>query len=288
MWLRPSNLKSGERIPDLSDVTIVIITNASPGSLAFEAAKSVAVRFPGLLILTAQKISVLEEVREAILSQTPNANIRLLDFDLASQDSVRKAALSLTESGDRFNILVHSAGVMASPYGVTTEGIKSQFGINHIGKFYDFVGPFLFTNLIIPILNAGASIVNVTSQYNMWQAYAQSKAANILFSAALARKSAHKDVRSFSVHPGSIVTNLGRHLTQEDYDMLFTMSGIHMEYKTAQQGAANMTIAAFDPFIKGKSSVNPISEKFDYAFGVANEERLWELSEQLVNQKFSY
>ncbi|KAL4862265.1 hypothetical protein BDV12DRAFT_203215 [Aspergillus spectabilis] len=274
----------------------VIITGASPGSLAFEAAKAIAAREPGLLILTARKLSLLQEAKAAILLQTPNADIRLLDFDLASHDAIRKAAASLTYSGDKFDVVINSAGVMASPYAVTSEGIESQFGINHVGKF---------------VANPSRNIVNVTSrgyqlgpiqwddigfehtEYNKWQAYAQSKAANILFSSALARKLAHRDVRSFSVHPGTIFTNIGRHLTQEDYDML---SGIPMEYKTPQQGAANMTIAAFDPSIQAHNGghfdddnkIKPIPEEFAYATGIENEERLWELSEKLVDQKFSY
>jgi NAD(P)-dependent dehydrogenase (short-subunit alcohol dehydrogenase family) len=58
-----------------------------------------------------------------------------LDFDLASHDAIRKAAASLTDSGDKFDVVINSAGVMASPYAVTAEGIESQFGINHVGEF---------------------------------------------------------------------------------------------------------------------------------------------------------
>ncbi|KAL4887227.1 hypothetical protein BJY04DRAFT_212272 [Aspergillus karnatakaensis] len=300
----------------------VIITGTSPGSLACEAAKAIAGRHPGLLVLTARKLSLLEETKAAILLQSPDVKIKLLEFDLSSQESVRNAATSLTNEENKFDVLINSAGIMASPYAQTSEGIESQFGINHIG-------PFLFTNLLIPVLDDGATIVNVTSrgyqmgpiqwddlnfehtEYNKWQAYAQSKAANILFSASLARKLQHKAITSFSVHPGSIFTNLGRHLTQEDYDML---SGIPMQYKNPQQGAANMVIAAFDPSIRGgpflrvqdtlprltellahngghiddDCQVKPIPEAFAYAIGIDNEDRLWELSEKLVKQKFSY
>jgi NAD(P)-dependent dehydrogenase (short-subunit alcohol dehydrogenase family) len=36
----------------------------------------------------------------------------------------------------------------------------------------------------------------------MWGAYAQSKTANVLFSAALAEKLKSKGIQSYSVHPG--------------------------------------------------------------------------------------
>ncbi|CEL03627.1 hypothetical protein ASPCAL04779 [Aspergillus calidoustus] len=282
----------------------VVITGASPGSLAFEAAKSIAGRKPGLLVLTARSEALLQQTRDAILTETADINIKLVAYDLSKQETIRKAVSQVKALNVKFDVLINSAGVMAPPYALTEEGIESQFGINHIG-------PFFFTNLLIPQLNESATIVNVTSRgyqlgniqwddlsfkatpYNKWHAYAQSKAANILFSNALARVLADRHITSYSVHPGTIFTNLARHLTQEDYDML---AGIPMEYKTAQQGAANMVIAAFDPSIKDRSGahidddnqIKPIPEQFGYSTGVENEERLWALSEELVKEKFVY
>ncbi|KAL3441961.1 hypothetical protein BJX65DRAFT_287709 [Aspergillus insuetus] len=282
----------------------VIITGASPGSLAFEAAKAIATKQPGLLVLTARGESLLQQTKDAILTDVADVDIKLVPYDLAKHETIRKAVTVIKGFHVKFDVIINSAGVMAPPYALTEEGIESQFGINHIG-------PFLFTNLLIPQLNDGATIVNVTSRgyqlgniqwddisfkstlYNKWHAYAQSKAANILFSSTLARRLAGRNITSFSVHPGTIFTNLARHLTQEDYDML---AGIPVEYKTAQQGAANMVIAAFDPSIKDRSGahidddnqIKAIPEQFGYASGIENEERLWTLSEELVKEKFAY
>ncbi|KAL2815092.1 hypothetical protein BJX63DRAFT_442108 [Aspergillus granulosus] len=282
----------------------VIITGTSPKSLAFEAAKAIAAQEPGLLVLTARSESLLQETKSAILTEVADANIELVDFDLSKQDTIRDAASKLNAFDVKFDVIINSAGVMAPPYELTAEGIESQFGINHIGHF-------LFTNLLISKLNHGATIVNVSSRgyqlgniqwddisfektpYNKWHAYAQSKAANILFSSALARRLTDKQITAFSVHPGTIYTNLGRHLTQEDHDML---AGIPMEFKTPPQGAANMVLAAFNPSIKDRSGahidddnqVKPIPEQFAYAVGVENEDRLWALSEELVKEKFAY
>ncbi|KAL3462054.1 hypothetical protein BJX64DRAFT_288796 [Aspergillus heterothallicus] len=282
----------------------VIITGTSPKSLAFEAAKAIASRQPGLLVLTARSQSLLQETKNAILTEVVDANIEVIDFDLSKQDSVREGVSKLNALNVKFDVIINSAGIMAPPYALTAEGIESQFGVNHIGHF-------LFTNLLIPKLNDGATIVNVTSRgyqlggiqwddinfettpYNKWNAYAQSKAANILFTNALARRLADRKITAFSVHPGTIYTNLGRHLTQEDHDML---AGIPMEFKNAEQGAANMVIAAFDPSIKDRSGshfdddnqIKPIPEQFGYAYGIENEERLWTLSEDLVKETFTY
>ena len=52
--------------------------------------------------------------------------------------------------------------------------------------------------------------------YHKWRAYGQSKTANILFSVELAERLGPKGLKSFSVHPGGVMTNLGRYLAQED------------------------------------------------------------------------
>lgn len=68
-----------------------------------------------------------------------------------------------------------------------------------------------------------------------------------------------------------------------------------MEFKTIEQGPAGIVIAAFDPAAADKNGghydddnqIKPIPEEFPYASGVDNEDRLWELSEKLVGQKFT-
>jgi NAD(P)-dependent dehydrogenase (short-subunit alcohol dehydrogenase family) len=57
-----------------------------------------------------------------------------------------------------------------------------------------------------------------TGPYNKWEAYSQSKTANILFSAALAERLRSKGIFSFSLDVGGgIYTNLGKHMTPDDF-----------------------------------------------------------------------
>ncbi|MCF2436548.1 SDR family NAD(P)-dependent oxidoreductase [Streptomyces thinghirensis] len=58
----------------------------------------------------------------------------------------------------RVDLLVNNAGVMALPYGTTTDGFETQFGVNHLGHF-------ALTGLLLPTLLAtpGARIVTVSS-----------------------------------------------------------------------------------------------------------------------------
>ena len=54
----------------------------------------------------------------------------------------------------------------------------------------------------------------------MWRAYGQSKTALILFSVELARRLGPKGLKAFSLHPGSIWTNLSRFNSDEDWARL--------------------------------------------------------------------
>lgn len=171
--------------------------------------------------------------------------MRLLELDLSSQVSVRTAAKEVLEYQEaHIDILINNAAVSSTPYKLTTEGIEFQFATNHIG-------PFLFTNLILPKIaatattsggggsdNAKGRIVNVASiahsfwkdqdgtklfqdyncsngeKYAPMQMYFRSKAANILFTVSLHEKL--KDYRGgvtcVCMCPGRVRTQLGREI----------------------------------------------------------------------------
>jgi len=124
--------------------------------------------------------------------------------------------------------LVNNAGIMNSPFGRTKDGFETQFGTNHLGHF-------LLTELLLDALKTGAPsrIVNLSSSfheyamgrkgeihfddlnyqrrpYDGWDAYAQSKLANLLHAKELARRLKGTDVTCVSVNPGWVRTNLVR------------------------------------------------------------------------------
>ncbi len=57
-----------------------------------------------------------------------------------------------------------------------------------------------------------------TREYDKWEAYGQSKTANVLFTVALERRLAGSGIHSFAVHPGVIATELSRHLSRDDLE----------------------------------------------------------------------
>ena len=146
---------------------------------------------------------------------------------LSDLASIRAYATDFLATQKQIDVLINNAGIMACPFSKTKDGFEMQFGTNHVGHF-------LLTNLLMPAILDGDKprIINLssaghthsdvdledpnfdTSEYNAWESYGRSKSANIHFTQELVRRYGNK-LQSFAVHPGVILTELGRHLTPE-------------------------------------------------------------------------
>ncbi|MFI9642187.1 oxidoreductase [Micromonospora sp. NPDC051925] len=153
----------------------------------------------------------------AAASMTGDVVVRRLD--LADLASVRAFAGGFTEPID---LLINNAGLMIPPLGRTVDGFELQFGTNHLGHF-------ALTNLLLPQIHG--RVVTVSSSghragaidfadlnwerrpYRAFPAYAQSKLANLLFTAELQRRLTEvgSPVLATAAHPGLAATNLVRH-----------------------------------------------------------------------------
>jgi len=124
--------------------------------------------------------------------------------------------------------------------------------------------------------------------YATFYAYAQSKTANVLTSRYLTDSLGDaQGILSFSVHPGSIWTDLSRNLDEEALNVINSTGGY---WKGLDEGSATMIVAAFDPALNASRDVYlaecQIDEAAPHADDPALAERLWHLSEELVGQKF--
>jgi NAD(P)-dependent dehydrogenase (short-subunit alcohol dehydrogenase family) len=244
-----------------------------------------------------------------ITATTGNAAVHVGRLDLADQGSV--AAFVTTWSGP-LQVLVNNAGVMALPdLQLTGEGWEMQFATNHLAHFALALG------LHDPLAAAGnARIVSLSSRghmrspvifddinftsrpYDPWLAYGQSKTANVLFAVEATRRWHEDGITANAVHPGAIAaTNLARHMDRQVLaDLLASDS---LKYKTPEQGAATSVLVATSPQLEGiggryfedcneAAVVDPSASDVGgsgvaaYALDLANAERLWELSKQLV------
>ena len=199
----------------------VLVTGVSAG-LGVETARSL-VAHGATVVGTARD---LEKARRA-LAAAGNPSVELVEMDLASLASVRKAAERVClKRGKPFDVIIANAGVMACPQGKTQDGFETQFGTNHLGHF-------VFVNRLVPLLKSGARVVTLSSAghqisdvdiedpnfertpYQAFTAYGRSKTANILYAVALDDRLKGRGVRATSLHPGGIQTELGRHMTPE-------------------------------------------------------------------------
>ncbi|XP_020572761.1 short-chain dehydrogenase TIC 32, chloroplastic-like [Phalaenopsis equestris] len=280
-----------------------IVTGASSG-IGLETARVLALR--GVqVIMAVRSLSSGNGVRETILKEIPSAKVDVLELDLASKESVRKFASEYNSLELPLNILINNAGVMATPFMLSQDGIELQFATNHVGHF-------LLTHLLLENMKKTARdskiegrIVNVSSEghrfayregirfdrinersdYSTLGAYGQSKLANILHANELARrfKEDEVDITANSLHPGSIITNLLRHHSFIDF-LSRTLGKLVL--KNAQQGAATTCYAALHPDVKGVSGKyfnnSNIADPSAKAKDADLAKKLWDFSMELI------
>ena len=172
------------------------------------------------VVIAARSLPKAEEARADVVRDVPSADVATVELDLSSLASVERCAERLAV--EPVDLLVCNAGIMALERSVTQDGFEAQLGINHLGHFA-LVGR-LWSALTT---RAGSRIVNVTSgagfnasidfddlmgerSYHRWRAYNQSKLANMLFTAGLARRlhALGLGVSAHAAHPGLVFTQL--------------------------------------------------------------------------------
>ncbi|MFT4519359.1 MAG: NAD(P)-dependent dehydrogenase (short-subunit alcohol dehydrogenase family) [Halioglobus sp.] len=291
---------------------LAVITGASAG-LGVETSRALAGAGAQVLMIARDRAK-LEAAAQNLREAVPAAQVHIQCMDLADLDSVRSASAEILQKHPSIDLLINNAGVMACPLMRTAQGFEMQFGTNHIGHF-------LFTCLIAPALLAAAParVVNLSSgghkfadfsaedpnylkrDYDKWQAYGESKTANSLFSVALDKRLAQRGVRTYAVHPGVIMTELSRHMDNSDFEILSTRKPDQapLVFKSVEQGAATSVWAATSPDLAEKGGIylencqiaqaavqGSDSGVESYAIDETAADRLWTLSEELVEQPF--
>ncbi|MBB3600897.1 NAD(P)-dependent dehydrogenase (short-subunit alcohol dehydrogenase family) [Mycolicibacterium sp. BK556] len=229
---------------DLTGRTVVI-TGASTG-LGLQTAR--VLQGAGATIVAA--VRDVDKTREAIDCET-------VVLELGDLRSARAAAEHIAARHDRIDVLINNAGVMAPPLARTAQGYEMQLGTNHLGHF-------VLTTGLVDRFGEGTRIVNLSSRghqlsgirwddpnyddesvYDKWQAYGQSKTANVLFTVEAQRRWGARGVHSFAVHPGVVYTDLARHMTRDDFSEGGTLA--NLEVTDVAHGAATTVWAATSP-----------------------------------------
>ncbi|MCU1396677.1 MAG: putative oxidoreductase [Ilumatobacteraceae bacterium] len=284
-----------------------IVTGASSG-IGAETARALA-SVGATVVLAVRDLDAGALVADTILEQHPSARAQVSAMDLTDLRSVRRFADEMLGEFGGIALLINNAGVMGTPFLRTADGFEMQFGTNHLGHF-------LLTNLLWPLLRSpGTRVVNLSSgghglsdvvwddpnyhdhPYDKWEAYGQSKTANILFTLELERRLASTGGHAYAVHPGMVGTNLGRSFEPGDFKALMSRSPrtdgpkpTPVPMKSIPAGAATTIWAATDPGLAAHGGTYledcGIGVPKEYALDAAAAARLWAMSEALVDQAF--
>jgi NAD(P)-dependent dehydrogenase (short-subunit alcohol dehydrogenase family) len=242
-------------------------------------------------------------------------NVEVVQLDLASPTSIDRFAREFLDSDRALDLLINNAGIMATPLMRDDRGYELQFATNHLGHFQ--LTASLWEALkksgnarVIALSSLGHRVSGVDfsdpnfnqRSYNKWAAYGQSKSANSLFAVELDKRGEEHGIHAFAVHPGGILTDLARYLTDED----FKAFGVYREngvlkgpdwLKNIEQGAATTVWCAVSPQLNSKGGVYcedcdiapmlPADSELSsgvrpWAVDKAAAEALWILSEELT------
>lgn len=216
---------------DLNGKTM-LVTGASPGSLGFETALTLAAWGASVVVTTRKDPAItVDALRTRLGDPSARARVSGIRLDLSEKSSVESFALEYAEqSGERLDVLVNNAGVHLDLLArwkeprLSPDGFELHWRTNYLGTAH-------LTHLLLPSLQAAAKasgearVVNVVSwlhtrgtnaelfeqrrPYSSWNAYGQSKLALVHMSFELERRyGLASGLHAYCVHPGSVFTNV--------------------------------------------------------------------------------
>jgi len=299
-------------MPNQSGRTAVV-TGANSG-LGFEATKALAQK-GAHVVMACRSLDRARSARDEIRDAVDGASLEVMELDLGDLGSVRSFAERFRAEQSALHMLCNNAGVMAIPRRETADGFEMQFGVNHLGHF-------ALTGLLLDQLEQTPGETRVVTQssgvhergdidfddlqsesaYDKWDAYAQSKLANLLFAYELDRRfrAANASVTSVGCHPGYAATNLQRRGPEMEGSTLrlwLMKIANRVVAQSPAQGALPLLYAATAPDVDGGDYIGPggfmgmrgAPEKqrsSDRSYDTDRARRLWEISQELTGVSF--
>jgi NAD(P)-dependent dehydrogenase (short-subunit alcohol dehydrogenase family) len=234
---------------------------------------------------------VIEELRVA----SGNNNVHSLIADLSAQADVRRLANEFKAQYPQLHILINNAGAAFTQRQLSADGIEMTLALNHLSGF-------LLTNLLLDTLKASAParVINVSSgghtagkiEFDNLQgeknygfdAYLNSKLANILFTVELARRLEGTQVTVNALDPGLTATGFGTNNGKLMAALIRLFAPLIM--RSPEKGAATSVYlaSALDvatvtgKYFQNSKVIQPAPQADDEAVA----KKLWAVSAQLV------
>ncbi|KAL5335522.1 dehydrogenase with different specificitie [Aspergillus crustosus] len=284
---------------------VVLITGCSSG-IGLDTARAIY-RTGATIYATARDV---QKAKKALPDLASSSRVHFLEMDLSSVASVTAAAENFLSQSPQLNILIGNAGVMACPEGRTEDGFETQFGTNHLGHFLLF---YLLKDKLLgsstPEFNSRVVLLSscahqagsvdfdnltLTGEYEPWRSYGQSKTANLWTAREIERRFGSQGLHAWAVHPGSIATELQRHVSEEQRKAWADNKELARVWKSPGQGAATTVLAAVSPELEGRGGLyledtkvadGPATGSTGLAVWAYDQEgpgRLWETSLKLL------
>jgi NAD(P)-dependent dehydrogenase (short-subunit alcohol dehydrogenase family) len=235
-----------------------------------------------------------------IQSDSGSIAVDLLELDLASFDSVRRAADELRERTERLDVLINNAGLTLNDRQITVDGNETMMQTNHLSHV-------LLTSLLLPMLleSDDPRVVNVSSRvYEQVEAmplddlnfeqywggirpYCATKLANILFTNELHRHAHRLGLATFSVHPGVVATSF---LQNFPTPLRAVLRVARPFLRSPEQGAAPVVELAIEPERREHAGEyfdrHTLTQQQSQASDRQAAERLWELTNEITGAEW--
>ena len=276
-----------------------IITGAD-GGMGYEETKAVAQQGYHT-IMACYCPSQAEPRRQQLIQETGNQDIEIIGIDLANLQTVKDFADEVKRRFNHIDLLMNNAGTMETGRHYTVDGLERTVSVN-------YVGPYLLTRLLLPLMGQGSRIVNMAScvyalgrldfpefftqgrKGSFWRipVYSNTKLAITLFTLDLARRVKSQGITVNAADPGVVNTGIIR--MQMFFDPLTDLI-FRPCIRTPRQGADTAIRLLLDndksgqtgTFCRSNRIVN-IGEKYTNHKQMAT---LWDETEKIVKDFLS-
>lgn len=273
-----------------------VITGAD-GGMGCEITKAVAMA--GYHVIMACKDPVKGQTKkDQILSEHGWLSLEVMQIDLASLETVSSFADKLIGNNIPISLLMNNAGTLCTCFEQTADGLERTVSVN-------YVGPYLLTRKLLPLMSEGSRIVNMVScTYsigkvdlpkffthgsvgNFWRIpiYSNTKLALLLFTFELSEQLRDKGISVNAADPGIVSTDIIR--MRKWFDPLADIFFRPFIRKPKKGASTAIDLLLKEEFngVSGKLCVsNKVRELTDKYYNHPLKKILWDQTEKIAAQ----